>query len=241
MDFVLVHGAWHGGWCWAEFEAAMQARGHRTHAVTLTGLGERSHLLSEDLSPDLHVLDVVNTIKWRELDQVILVGHSYGGTIISGVAGLMPDKIAGLVYLDALVPDKSNQSLFDIGHPDRLAKFQAQIDQGAIGLEPDLFEAWTSDLHKQAWLKQLCTLHPVGCMTQGVTLTGREAEIEHKLYILAERNKPSLFWAEFDKLAGQSGWTRAKIDALHDVMVEQPLALADMILGWLDDQNLELT
>lgn len=77
--FVLVHGAWHGGWCWTALERVLRARGHDTHAPTLTGLGERSHLLHRDITPDDHVTEIVNTLHWRHLTRVFLVGHSYGG------------------------------------------------------------------------------------------------------------------------------------------------------------------
>lgn len=231
-DFVLVHGAWHGGWCWAACERALQALGHRTHAVTLTGLGERSHLLRADIDADLHVQDVVNTIRWRELDDVILVGHSYGGVVITGVAGQVPERLAGLVYVDAMVPEESGVSLFARGNPERMAVFQKQIDAGKAGLEPDLFDAWTSDPDRKAWLRAMCTPQPAATFTQGVTLTGREAEVRRKLYILAERNRPSAFWAEYDKVKGRPGWTTRRMDTLHDVMVEAPDDLARVLAGF---------
>ena len=105
--FVLVHGAWHGGWCWAPLERSLRGCGHDVTSPTLTGLGERSHLASPDIVPDTHVLDIVNHIKWKDLEDVILVGHSYGGVIITGVAGRLPERIRALVYLDAIVPEKS--------------------------------------------------------------------------------------------------------------------------------------
>ena len=119
--FVLVHGAWHGGWCWGPLEQALRAFGHDVTSPTLTGLGERSHLASPDIIPDTHVLDIVNHIKWKDLEDVILVGHSYGGVIITGVAGRLPERIRTLVYLDAIVPEKSGVSAIANRNPERTA------------------------------------------------------------------------------------------------------------------------
>jgi pimeloyl-ACP methyl ester carboxylesterase len=106
--FVLVHGAWHGAWCWARVLPALRAAGHAAHAVTLTGVGERAHLLSRDITLDLHVTDVVNLVVCEELDDIVLVGHSYGGLVITGAADRLlaqrPARLKQLVYIDAVVP-----------------------------------------------------------------------------------------------------------------------------------------
>ena len=96
--YVLVHGAWHGSWCWKRVRRALQAAGHEVFTPTLTGVGERSHLLSQEINLDTHIHDVVNLIQWEELSDVILCGHSYGGFVISGAADRIPDKIRALVY-----------------------------------------------------------------------------------------------------------------------------------------------
>ncbi|MEM8979028.1 MAG: alpha/beta hydrolase [Pseudomonadota bacterium] len=227
--FVLVHGAWHGGWCWAKLESAMRKRGHETHAPTLTGLGERSHLLGKDITPDDHVTDIVNTLRWRDLSDVFLVGHSYGGMVISGVAGRVPERIVGLVYLDAFVPEQSGFSLFAQANPERMKTFQRQIDAGAEGLEPDNFDAWTNDPKTKAWLKNMCTPHPTGCFSNGVTLTGREKEITQKLYIHCARNTPSPFVSEYQKVKSRSDWETAEIATKHNAMGEDPESLAALL------------
>ena len=231
--FLLVHGAWHGGWCWAETEKALREMGHETHAPTLTGLGERSHLAHEGIDADLHVQDILNVIRWRELSDIVLVGHSYGGVVITGVAGQVPDKVRSLIYLDAFVPEQSGVSVFANANPARMAQFEAQIAQGGFTVKPDMFDAWTDDPDKKDWLKQMCTPHPFGCFRGGVTLTGRENSIARKLFIIAARNTPSAFWAEYDRVKDQPGWDTTRIDTMHDAMVERPRELAAVFDGFV--------
>ena len=102
-DFVLVHGAWHGAWCWRKVIPPLWAAGHRVFAVTLTGLGERAHLLSKAITLDTHIADVVKVIETEELLDLILVGHSYGGVVITGVANRLAQRLRHLVYVDAMV------------------------------------------------------------------------------------------------------------------------------------------
>jgi pimeloyl-ACP methyl ester carboxylesterase len=103
-SFVLVHGAWHGGWCYARVAKILRAAGHDVFTPTLTGLGERSHLMRPEINLDTHIADVLNVVKWEDLSNVVLSGHSYGGIVVTGVADAIPDKIAAIVYLDAHVP-----------------------------------------------------------------------------------------------------------------------------------------
>ena len=111
-DYVLIHGAWHGSWCWARVRRLLAAGAHRVFTPTLTGVGERSHLLSRDVGLDTHVADVANLMIWENLRDVVLVGHSYGGVVARHVADRMPDRIRSLVYLDAFVPE-NGKALFD--------------------------------------------------------------------------------------------------------------------------------
>lgn len=113
--FVLVHGGWCGGWIWRPMKKLLLAAGHRVHTPTLTGLGERSHLQSTDIDLNVHIADVENLVKWEDLSDIRLVGHSYGGFVITGVASRMPDAIWKLVYIDAYTID-NGQCPFDVMH-----------------------------------------------------------------------------------------------------------------------------
>jgi pimeloyl-ACP methyl ester carboxylesterase len=111
--FVLVHGAWHGAWCWRRVARLLTRSGHEVFAPTLTGLAERSHLLSPAIDLDTHILDVVNEMKWQELNDVVLVGHSYGGMVISGVAEKMERAISSVVLVDSFLPE-TGQAVIDL-------------------------------------------------------------------------------------------------------------------------------
>src|SRR5258707_11195840 len=104
-DYGLIHGAWHGSWCWARVRNLLAARAHGVFTPTLTGVGERSHLLRRDVGLDTHVADVANLMIWEDLRDVVLVGHSYGGIVARHVADRLPDRIRSLIYLHAFVPD----------------------------------------------------------------------------------------------------------------------------------------
>src|SRR6266496_2985662 len=106
--FVLVHGAWHGGWCWRRVADLLQKRGHKAFTPTMTGLGERSHLIDGRVNLATHVRDIVNVIKWESLNDVVVVGHSYGGMIISGAAEEMREAIGSIIFLDAFVPENGD-------------------------------------------------------------------------------------------------------------------------------------
>src|SRR5262249_21902502 len=111
--FVLVHGAWHGGWCWQKVIPFLEAAGHEVHAPTLTGLAERASELSPDVGLDTHIQDIVGLLEEKNLNGVILVGHSYGGMVITGVVDQVPERIAHLVYLDTFVP-RNGESMADV-------------------------------------------------------------------------------------------------------------------------------
>ena len=112
-SFVLVHGAWHGGWCWGKVTPLLHARGARVYAPTMTGLGERSHLASLEITLDTHIRDIEQVLTYEDLTNVVLVGHSYAGIVITGVANRATSRIAKLVYLDAFLPE-NGQSFQDM-------------------------------------------------------------------------------------------------------------------------------
>ena len=140
FTYLIVHGAWGGGWDWRAVDSLLTRDGHKVQRVTLTGLGERHHLVSPDIGLDTHIADVVNTILWENLHDVVLVGHSYGGMIITGVADRVPDRIKRLVYVDALLPD-SGESVVTMQSADTgRSSFLAQLKRGDY-----LVPVWVQD------------------------------------------------------------------------------------------------
>jgi pimeloyl-ACP methyl ester carboxylesterase len=134
--FVLVHGGFHGGWCWHQVASRLRAHGHRVFTPTQTGCGERSHLMSASITLDTFVDDIANVLLWEDLSQVVLVGHSFGGNAISGVADRMPERLRQLIYLDAAMLE-NGQSMFSLLEPQvvaaRLAAAQAS---GGMSISP---------------------------------------------------------------------------------------------------------
>src|SRR5215213_3651907 len=130
--FILVPGAWLGGWAWRNVAARLRARGHDVFPITLTGLGERVHLARPEINLETHITDVVNTIQWNDLDDVILAGHSYAGTVITGIADRIPDRVDQLVYVDS-APLADGMAMTDLYPPDALAALRQTVDQTGNG------------------------------------------------------------------------------------------------------------
>jgi pimeloyl-ACP methyl ester carboxylesterase len=227
--FVLVHGAFHGGWCWNRVSKLLSAKQHTVVAPTLTGLGERSHLLNPEIDLDTHVLDVVNVMKWQELRDVVLVGHSYAGMVISGVAERMEKSIAALVVLDGFVP-ANGQSISDVGSPQIRQLIQKAVSEGAISIPPAAAAFFNVNENDRAWVDAQCTPHPLKSLLQKITLTGARERIACKAYIRAANHESTPFDAALSEVRNR-GWRTSKIDAGHDAMIDAPAKLADMLEG----------
>ena len=130
--YVLVHGAWHGGWCWNKVKRVLQAAGAVVYSPTLTGLGERAHLASRDINLETHIEDILGVLKFEELSDVILVGHSYAGMIVTAVADRVPRTLSRVVYLDAMVP-RDGQSLFDCAGPEFRRQIEELVREQGVG------------------------------------------------------------------------------------------------------------
>lgn len=229
--FVLVHGAWAGGWCWSEIVPALCRAGHSVYAPSLTGLGERSHLVGvgQKVGLDLHVEDVVAVLEWNELDDVILCGHSYGGMVITGAAARVPERIRTLFYLDAFVPE-DGQSLADLRPPTERARMEAGAAQNG-GLVPPLVhpprDPPTAVAEAYARRRRPLALE---CFTQPVRLTGREAAIANRTFVYATVGAPTSFTRFYDVLQDDPAWRVHTVDTGHLVMVDDPATLTRLLL-----------
>lgn len=229
--YVLVHGAWHGSWCWKRVRKALRAAGHEVFTPTLTGVGERSHLLSPQIDLDTHINDVVNCIQWEDLSDVILCGHSYGGCVIRGAADRIPDRIGALVYLDAFVPE-TGQSLHDLLPPEMR---EEQLDLAKTvgdGWKVPPIPADVFDVNKEdrEWVNRQCTYQPLDTFRQPLHLTGAFDRVKNNVFILASGWSPSPFPVFYEK-AKANGWETANIDCGHDVMLDEPEELTRALLS----------
>jgi pimeloyl-ACP methyl ester carboxylesterase len=228
--FVLVHGAWHGGWCWKRVARLLRGKGHEVFTPTLTGLGERSHLMDRSINLETHINDIVGVLRWEELKDVVLCGHSYGGMVISGVAEKAAERIRSLVYLDAFVPG-NGACLFDFVPPELSGNMRADAQQNGEGykISPIPAEGFNVNAADAAWVNAMCVKQPLATFEQRVKLTGAVERAAKRLFILAAGWGPSPFTPFAEKLGADPAWRVMSIACGHDVMVDRPQELADAL------------
>jgi pimeloyl-ACP methyl ester carboxylesterase len=227
--FVLVHGAWHGGWCWRRVADLLEAKGHKVFAPTMTGLGSCSHLLSKDVNLATHITDIVNCIKWEDLSTIVLVGHSYGGLIVSGTAEQVGDRIASIVFLDAFVPENGESLSATASQPTKDA-VAAAVARGEYLIKPVPAVAFRVNEKDRAWVDAKCTPHPVASFTDKISITGARDKIAKKAYIRAKGYPAEVFDAALNKCKPNPAWKTFEMAAGHDAMVDQPQELTDILL-----------
>jgi pimeloyl-ACP methyl ester carboxylesterase len=226
--FVLVHGAWHGGWSWRRVSDLLEKKGHKVFTPTMTGLGACSHLVNKDINLSTHITDIINFIEWENLNDIVLVGHSYGGYIISGVAEKVSGKIGSIVFLDAFVPESGDSLAASSSQPVREA-IAAALGRGEVALKPVPAAVFRVNEADRAWVDSKCTPHPIGALTEKVSLTGARDKIAKKSYIRAKGYPSIPFDAALAK-AKTSTWKTFEMTAGHDAMVDQPQELTDLLL-----------
>jgi pimeloyl-ACP methyl ester carboxylesterase len=226
--FVLVHGAWHGSWCWKRVRESLQAEGHDVFTPTLTGVGERSHLISPQINLDTHVADVVNLIRWEELTDVVLCGHSYGGCVITGVADRVLERLRALVYLDAFILE-NGQSLHDVLPRELVgAQVRGSKERGAGWRVPPITaEFFQVNPGDRAWVDLQCTPQPLATFQQRLRVD-RTLPAAKCTHILATGYEHSPF-PPFHEVAKRKGWKTLTIDCGHDVMLDRPAELAAIL------------
>jgi pimeloyl-ACP methyl ester carboxylesterase len=228
-NFVLVHGTSHGGWCWVRVAGLLRAEGHRVFTPTLTGVGERSHLMSAQIDLDTHISDVVNVIKWEGLQDVVLCGHSYGGWVISGVAEQVEDRIGSIVYLDAFMPEDGQRGI-DTQSPGSCDAVLAASKGGEASRPAGSASRYGLKGADLDWVDSLLTPQPIGVSLQPIKLTGARDRIARKAYILATGYNNPPFVAAHAALKDDPTWRLFKLPCHHDVMVEIPEELAGILL-----------
>lgn len=220
--FVVAHGAWSAGWVWKKMRPLMQRYGHELFTPTYTGLGERAHLANPNIDLDTHIADILGVLECEDLHEVVLIGHSYGGMVATGVADRASNRIARLVYLDAFAP-KNGQSLLDLGEPNRP---KPPAGEWRIAPNPPPPDTPAADI---AWITPRRFAHPVKCFTQKLHLTGAVEKLP-RTYIYCTRPAPSDNFRQFTARAKtEKGWQYLEIDASHNPHVTNPGTLARML------------
>lgn len=229
--FVLLHGAWHGAWCWRDVAAGLREAGHRVFTPSQTGSGERAHLLSPDITLDRYVRDVVDVLESEDLSEVVLVGHSFGGIGISGAADRVPQRIRHLVYLDSLILN-DGQSAFSILPPEIAAARRAlALASGGISIPvPDPAAFGVSVPEQAAWLRSECTPQPLSTYEDVFRLAGEIGNGLPATYIaVTPHYLPTTTSRTYAR--ARPDWRYLELLAGHDAMVTTPAPLTEILLG----------
>jgi pimeloyl-ACP methyl ester carboxylesterase len=232
-NYVLVHGAFHGGWCWRDVATRLRDAGHTVFTPTLTGLGERSHLATSEVDLETHIADIVGVFDWEDLSNAVLVGHSYGGVPITGAGDRLADRISALVYLDAVIPE-DGMALIDYQPTKRR---QAFVDSVAAGNgwqipQPAAAVYDVHDVDLAAWVDSKCMAHPWATFNQAVRLSGAIEGIDRRVCIRCTATQLPYLNQFSDGLKESPGWEVVYLDAGHDCMVTVPDETTGLLLDF---------
>lgn len=229
--FVLVHGGGHGGWCYKFVAQRLRRMGHEVHAPSLTGLGDRAHVMSADIDLDTHIRDIVQLIAFEDLTRVILVGHSYGGMVITGVADRVPERIGHRVYLDAAYPT-DGESLHDHAHDaiEGARRGLHEVDGVPLVMAPHAGMAaffGVTDPELGAWTDARLTAHPWKCFEQKLTLRNEAAmRATPESHLICTSTIPGRAMEQLRTRAQGRVWD---INTGHDLMLTEPDWVADKL------------
>jgi pimeloyl-ACP methyl ester carboxylesterase len=232
-DLVLVHGGWGGAWCWEEVVPYLESAGARVFTPTLAGLGERSAEGGEGIGMGTHVDDIVMVLDEHDLSDVVLVGHSYGGIPATGAAHRRPERVADLVYLDALVPEDGQSCADVLGQQFVDAAEAAMVQAGTPDLIPWLFgieDILGEDSPAARRVAERMTPQPVGTLFEPVATSGSTAR---RSYIFCTGSTGLGFTERFASEARDSAqWRYFELDSPHDALHAQPRAVAELLLSF---------
>jgi pimeloyl-ACP methyl ester carboxylesterase len=229
--FVLVHGAYHGGWCWRDVAKVLRGQGHQVFCPSLTGLGDRFHLASPEVGLKTHIDDIANLMLWEDLQNVVLVGHSYAGVVIGGVADQLAERISGLIFVDALLPE-NGLSVLDYQTPER-AKYLLDRARGNDGwrLPPISAETYgVTNSELADWVDRKCVEHPLATFTEEQKLSGHWQSVPDKIYIRCSLSGLDYMDRFSEQAMGDPGWNVHYIATGHDCMVTEPDHLAALLM-----------
>jgi pimeloyl-ACP methyl ester carboxylesterase len=230
--FVLVHGAFHGGWCWRRVADHLTQAGARVFAPTMTGLADRAHLLSPSVNLGTFIDDVMALIEAEELDDIMLVGHRFGGVVISGVADRLPARIRHCAFLDGVVPRHGRSAISELPADMAAARILA-AKQTPGGLTIPVPTGAIFDLPEgpdRDWVARRITSHPLASYTDIVRLNGPIGNGRPRSYIRCSDPPYVAVQPSYERIRAEAGWIFEEIATNHDAMVSAPALLADMLL-----------
>jgi pimeloyl-ACP methyl ester carboxylesterase len=231
--FLICHGAWSAGWTWKKMRPLMRTAGHELVTPSYTGIGERSHLAHPGIDLSLHIQDVLQVLKFEDLREVVLVGHSYGGMVATGVADRAPERIRHLVYLDAFAPKNGEAAMSLQPEAVRLRMADAVRLQGDGWRVPPNPMPPDTDAADVAWAMPKRVMQPVKTFQQPIELTGAVDKLPRS-YIYCTRSGPGDVFRQFAeraKAAAQAGpgWRYMEMDASHNPHITCPEALMTVL------------
>jgi pimeloyl-ACP methyl ester carboxylesterase len=228
--FVLVHGAWQGGWAWSRLAPLLEAEDHTVYAPTLTGLAERAGQLSKDVNLSTHVEDVCCLIIAEDLNDIVLLGHSYGGMVIAGVAERMEERIHSLIVLDGFVPE-DGKAMREYWPGSVMSWLDKEAEKsGGVSVPPLPAESLAVAAENRAFVDSRATPQPYGTFNEVIRLSGARERIVNKSYIRASRFRSHPFDGVMKRLEAKPGWRLQTIDSGHMPMLDTPEKLAELLL-----------
>lgn len=232
--FVLVHGAWSGGWCYHKVAARLRSRGHLVFTPTLTGQGDRTHLRAANINLSLHIEDILAVFEYEDLHDVVLAGHSYSGMVVTGVADRIVDRVRSLIYLDAFLPE-DGQSVFDINMPANTQRFlESAGAYGGLAVAAPPAAYFNVNPEDAARVDALATPFPLGCFTEKIKLTGAYKRVAHRVYIHATvLPRESPFKPFYERTKADPGWQTHTLACGHDAMLDEPDRVTEILMSAL--------
>jgi len=237
--FVLVHGAYHGGWCWSRVAPMLREQGHEVFTPSLSGMGEHVHRQDEGIGLDTHIADILALLRWYDLRDVILVAHSYGSCVTMGAAEQVAERIARLVHLDGIVP-AHGQSVADCLGEDLVPVFDEAMSRGPKKWGDDVPSAdlfGVKDPKDMEWMHERLTPQPVRTLVDKLSMPSNKANMLPRTYIYCVKESPISRHEFYANFKNDPTWQMMVLDAVHDAMITDPGAVADALLSIIDERK----
>jgi pimeloyl-ACP methyl ester carboxylesterase len=228
--YVLVHGAWHGGWCWQKVSKNLRTDGAEVFTPTLSGLGEHKNTLNQNINLDTHIEDIVNLIVMEDLHNVVLVGHSYAGTVIAGVADRIPERLSKLIFLDAMIVEDGESALSV--HPKEAQVLSEKSSKNSNGLSVPPFPVQAfgvNDPKDQKWVSERLTPQPYKTFTQPLRLKNVYGNHLPLIYIACTNPQMPVLKTFSDRVKEDENWQHYSLNTGHDAMVTVPDELSALL------------